>query len=1132
MSKKNTSFALQNKIYRKMRKLFIFLTITIHFSTGSQELDRLWESPPEEARPWTFWYWMQGAVSKEGITADLEAMKEAGLAGAYLMPIRGAPEKPFVTPAAEQLSPLWREMVKTAFAEADRLGLKLGFHVCDGFALAGGPWITPELSMQKVVWSKISVKGGGYVSDTLPVPENYAGYYRDIATFALKMPAGVEDSDSRRVKPEVSCSIEGVDASFLADNPGDRVFRCDSVCRIKYAFEKPFTLRSVQIEPSGNNIQSQRFVISASDDDITYHETARLEPPRQGWQNDGFAMTHSIASTTARYFRFDYDRAGSEPGAEDLDAAKWRPSLKIKGIYLSSEPRIHQFEGKNGSVWRISPRTSESRIPDSLCIQPDEIIDISDHVDENGRMDIRLPEGNWMILRMGHTSTGHTNATGGGGAGLECDKFNPEAVRLQFDSWFGKVWETAGEERARRVLSVFHVDSWECGSQNWSPVFREEFSRRRGYDILKYLPLYAGIPVESAETSERILHDVRETVSELITDNFYGTLKSLSGAKGCTFSAECVAPTMTGDGMMHFRNTDIPMGEYWFESPTHDKPNDVLDAVSAAHIYGKNIVQAEAFTQLRMTFTEHPALLKTLQDRHYALGINRLSYHVFVHNPWLDRRPGMTLDGIGLFFQRDQTWWRTGGRAWTDYAARCQALLQFGKPVADIAVFTGEDIPRRAVLPDRLVPFLPGLFGREKVEREQARLANAGEPLREMPAGVTHSANITDAKDWVNALRGYQYDSFNPDVLLHSMDVENGNIVLKSGMTYRVLVVPGSRRMNPEAGRLSVEVMEKLEALRQKGAKIFFGETPSAGKFLPLPFGDGTLDGPGIERDFTAEEKGVPGYAKDIAYTHRQGEGIDIYFVSNQRDSIRDVKISMRVADKIPEIRYPVSGLIETDFDRKTVNGRTEIDLTMQAGESLFVVFQTPANKTSNRANPVRTSVSKPITGPWSVTFDRHFGGPSAPAIFDRLTDWSENGNDSIRFYSGTAVYSNSFDFTVYPDEKYFIEPEDIAVVAAVKINGIPCGTLWTKPYRLDITHALKSGNNTVEITVANTWANRIMGDEVFLREKNDNEKIWTNARYRLKEQKPVKSGILGEVRVVRTSPPAPLRKRGEEDGG
>jgi hypothetical protein len=1082
---------------------------------------------------------MQGAVSKEGITADLEAMKETGIAGAYLMPIKGIPEEPFIIPVVEQLSPLWWKMVDFAFKEANRLGIKIGFHICDGFALAGGPWITPELSMQKVVWASKRIDGGKKVNMQLPQPESYKNYYKDIAVFAYPTPEGGGIS-TETIKPKITTSLD-IDAQFLADKKSEMTFQSESPCWIQYKFKEPFTCRTIQVTSAGNNIQADRLATFASDDGKNFKKINQLEPPRQGWQNTGFTATHSISPVTARYFRFEYDKSGTEPGSEDLDAAKWKQSLKIKSIYLSSEARIHQYEGKNGSVWRIAPRTTEKQIPISSCIALTDLINISQYIDKKGVLNWEVPKGNWTILRMGHTSTGHTNATGGKGSGLECDKFNPEAIRLQFNSWFGKAIEVVGSELATQVLKVFHVDSWECGSQNWSANFREEFRKLRGYDIYNYLPVMAGIPIESADVSERVLYDIRQTISELVVDKFYTTLKEEANKKGCLFSAECVSPTMLSDGMMHYKNTDIPMGEYWFQSPTHDKPNDILDAISGAHIYEKNIVQAESFTQLRTMFVEHPAMLKTLQDRHYALGINRLSYHVYVLNPWHGRKPGMTLDGIGLFFQRDQTWWKQG-KAWVDYAQRCQALLQYGKPVRDIAVFTGEEFPRRAILPDRLTPFLPGLLGEKKVEKERVRLANIGEPMRQMPVGVNHSANITGSENWVNALRGYQYDSFNRDALLNRAEVKNGKITLPSGMSYDILVIPGKHLMQPDSERMSIEVAAKLFDMIRQGAKIMVSEPPEKtlgliqqdkdlisiigekqffeghtsfnigkGQLIKLPYMYETFDKLGISRDFIANENGV--YANNIAYTHRQGNDADIYFVSNQLDSTRVIDVSLRVKGKVPELWNPVTGEIKNAGFWVYEGSRTQLSIFLDANESVFIVLRRRGEKPSTPQS--YHSSAKTIRTPWKVQFDKEYRGPEEPITFTCLTDWSKHKDERIKYYSGTAIYTNKFNLKRNNKTRYYIELEDIYNLADVKINGKPCGTIWTKPYKLDITDAVKNGNNKLEITVVNTWANRIMGDEDFEAEKDENKKIWTNARYRLVKKELIKSGLVGKINIV-----------------
>ncbi|SEW22323.1 alpha-L-rhamnosidase [Chitinophaga sp. YR573] len=982
-----------------------------------QSLDSLFLHPPPSARPWVFWYWLNAAVSREGIKADLQAMKDAGIGGAYLMTIKGKTDPPLIDPPIEQLTPQWWDIVHYAMKEADSLGLQIGMHVSDGFALAGGPWITPELSMQKVVWTISSPK------DTLPQPETNEGYYRDIAVLAYPSPLYTDAT------PVVTSS--NGDAHYLAAPGNKETFKSTTPCWIQYAYDKPFTCRSIIIHTNGNNYQAHRLGIAISDDGINFRPAGKMESPRHGWQDTDADVTYSIPATTAPYFRFLYDNDGSEPGAEDLDAAKWKQSLKVAGITLSPLPRIHQYEGKTGAVWRIS---QPAALPDSLCIPLDKIIDITDKMDTNGALHWKAPAGNWTVIRIGHTSTGHTNATGGAGKGLECDKFNPVAVRTQFDHWYGEALR-----RSNPALKMFHVDSWECGSQNWSPVFREAFHKKRGYDLLKYLPAMAGIPVQSAAKSEQFLHDIRETITELVQQNFYDTLAVLAHAKGSTFSAESVAPTMTSDGMLHYSAVDIPMGEFWLRSPTHDKPNDMLDAISGAHIYGKKIIQAEAFTSLRIQWDEYPGMLKTLQDRNYALGINRMVYHVFMHNPWMDRQPGMTLNGIGLYFQRDQTWWKPGS-AWVTYAQRCQALLQQGRPVADIAVFTGTEIPRRAVLPEKLVPILPGIFGDSIVKKEQTRLANKGTPVREIPSGVTSSANVSDPADWVDPLHGYAYDSFNPDALMRLATVRNGRIELPGGASYKLLIVP----VTP-----SQEIRKRLDQLVKEGATVLSNDK--------IPWQKSSFSSLGLSPDIE-----VP---SNIAWTHRTAPGFDLYFISNQDSSERIINASFRISGRIPELWNPVNGEQHTAGNWHIVNGRTTLPLQLPANGSVFVIFRKPATaKEANGKNWETFTTVQELKGPWKVVFNKD------TSTFEKLTDWSKNLSDSIRYFSGTANYTQTFSW--HGKTQVQLSLGEVANLAEIKVNNIPCGIVWTAPYSVDITHALKQGENNIEIAVTNTWAN------------------------------------------------------------
>lgn len=1107
--------------------------ILVSFSGFTQvktaaSLQDVFKNPPESARPWVLWYWMHGAISKKGITADLEGLQKNGVGGVYLACIYDTVARiPFDKPA-RQLSPEWWGMVNHAMKECKRLGLKMAFHVSDGFALAGGPWIKPEQSMQKLVWTKTYIKAGDEAAIQLEQPETKEGFYKDVAVYAY--PANSANAFSETVTiPSVTTST-GEKAPYLAF-PGDdnKTFRSDSSCWIQYKYPRPFTLRSLTTHTGSRQYQAQRFIVQSSNDGIVFNTVIKLTPPRHGWQNDDEDHTFSIPPITAKYFRFVFEKEGTEPGSEDLDAAKWKPTLKIMGIYLSDEPVINQYQAKNASVWRVAENTTDQMVPTTDAVPFKSIVNLSSKMDKEGHLKWKPSSGEWVIVRIGHTSTGHTNATGGAARGLECDKFDPAAIKLQFDNWYAKAFEKTDPGLAKEVLKIFYIDSWEAGSQNWNKTFATEFKKRRGYDLMPYLLVMTGTPVNDAATSEKILHDVRETLAELVNDVFYVTLRKLADQKGLGFTAENVAPTMVSDGLLHFKTVDFPTGEFWLKSPTHDKPNDMFDAVSAAHIYGKKIVQAESFTNLRMEWNEHPGNIKAVGDRNFAMGMNKPIIHVLTHNPWIDRKPGMTLGSIGLFFQRDQTWFNQS-KAWVDYMARVSALLQQGKPVADIAVFIGEEVPRRSILPDRLVSSLPGIFGKERVASEKLRSENKGQPQRVIPVGVGHSANMADPEDWTDALRGYKYDCFNPDVLLKAKVVD-GQVVFPSGARYKIVVFPGKMLMNPNSNLMSVAVARKILELKEAGATIIIEKRnlktiglrekdaalqkawaqlfikSGKGRVIETPYKGETFESLGVPRDIDVADNSQP-----IAWAHRKLDHADIYFVSNQQNKRVSVPVSFRVTDLTPELWDPVSGTMKgTEWE---VRGeRTHLTLSMDANESMFVVFKRTAEKVQWPSIVAAAKRLADININWSVRFETNFGGPAEPVSFPKLVVWNNHDNPAIKYYSGQATYTNRFNLSdVSKDRPVYLSIDSVFNIATVIVNGTDCGTIWTAPYRLDISEALKRGDNSIEIKVSNTWANRLIGDMGL---PEDKRVTWTTAPLNLLQGKPLlKAGLEGEVKI------------------
>ncbi|MDN5554423.1 glycosyl hydrolase [Prevotella sp.] len=1024
-----------------------------------------------DSRPWTFWYWMYGAVSKAGIHEDLKGMKDIGLGGCYLMPIRGVADKPEFNGDATQLSPKFWQMVDYSFSQADSLGLDMGIHICDGFALAGAPCISPAESMQKVVWSDtvISVKPSSPDNIKLVRPEAYMDYYEDIAAFALPV-----KYDTTKVKPIVLSHSDD-----LVVNPNGS-FNASKSCWIEYNLGRKVTLRSIDIIPSGNNIQCQRVKVMVSDDGNEFKLASQLQPARQGWQSTGYGFTYAISPVSAKFVRLEWSPDGTEPGSEDLDAAKWKPNFKLKSVNFGLSPVISQWRGKAGFTWLVAPETTKDEVPDGDCIKKSDIIRLKLN---NGRVVGKLPNGTWRILRMGHTSTRQMNATAGGGKGLEVDKFSSSAVNKLLDNWYSLFLSRSHSS----VVKYLHVDSWECGTQNWGYQFAKEFKSRRGYNLIDWLPVMAGIPLESAAQSERVLRDIRSTQNDLVNEIFFKTVEKYAHQHGRKISHESIAPTFVADGLEHYKYSDVPMGEFWLNSPTHDKPSDMLDAISGAHIYGKPIVQAEGFTEVRGVWNETPAMIKPLLDHNFALGMNKLFFHVNTHNPWTDKKPGMTLDGIGLFFQRDNTWYHESG-ALVDYINRCQKMLQSGTPVVDIAVFTGEEMPSRSFTPDRLVNILPGLFGNERVESERRRLENKNQPFEESPVGVVHASGIMNLNDWINPLHGYHYDSMNSDALLNAKIVD-GRIVMPGGISYGILVMPGKTKMTPSFSGYSKVIADRIKKLRKSGVTV-----------IDVPYTDDTFKSAGIPRDIV-----VP---NGIAFNHvKTKTGDDIYFLSNQFARIMTFKAIMRQADIKGCMLYDAQKDIYFSPSSCSMdNGFANVEITLPSHGSVFVIFPHHVLSTTLSKLPVYDKVVN-VSGDWQVTFD----ATGINVKTNLPNDWSISDNAKIRYYSGSAEYSTHLRCDILKGQNATLSLGKVCDIAHVFVNDVDCGVAWTSPYEVDVTKALRKGDNFIKIIVTNTWANALRGNDIG---NPPFSGIWTNAPYRMKDDKLLNAGLIGPVEL------------------
>lgn len=578
--------------------------------------------------------------------------------------------------------------------------------------------------------------------------------------------------------------------------------------------------------------------------------------------------------------------------------------LRLAEISLSGA-RMDQTQALIGMQPKLNLPFTELNLPTDQVIDPAKIIDLT------GKSHWNAPPGRWTVLRIGHTGTGattHPSTT----PGLECDKLSPTAVRYHLEQMYGPIIADSPKQ-AGRALQYILLDSWECGCANWTPLMPQEFSKRRGYQLTSWLPTLTGRVVKNAETTQQFLWDFRCTIADLLTENHYGETQKFAREHHLGLYAEGPGiglPTVA-DNLACKGRTDIPMGEFWINRSMDDNIDDPKEAASAAHIYGKPIVATESFTATAnvASWANDPYGLKQLGDLEFCLGVNRFVFHRYAHQPWNDRQPGMSMGPWGINFERSNTWWKEG-KAWMDYLSRCQYLLQQGRFVADLLYFYGEG-------------------------------ATTGFAHRNLKPAVPE---------------GYDYDVCNAEILLQQTSVAHGEIVLKSGMRYRVLVLP-------EGDRMTLATLKKIQSLVRAGATVY-GPRPlkspslkddvaAVQKIANQIWGD--CDGASV----TAHKYGqgqvlwgaplatalpaIPDFSASqaaVKFIHRQVGDTEIYFVSNQRKIARTVECTFRVSGKNPELWQPDTGQSQRTALYWSSNGATTIPIHFDPVGSMFVIFR------------------------------------------------------------------------------------------------------------------------------------------------------------------------------------------------
>jgi hypothetical protein len=848
------------------------------------------------------------------------------------------------------------------------------------------------------------------------------------------------------------------------------------------------------------------FRLESSDDGKVFRAVTDLPSTRVP------QVTASFPPVTARYFRLRIQKAppagmlgGFEPApgfdfgslGAILMSGTAQADAEIYELVLHMSPRVNRFEEKAGfglvpDYYAIASPAVDAKD----AVASAEVVGLTARMKPDGSLEWTPPEGQWVILRLGYSLTGTTNHPATKEAtGLEVDKLDRQAVKSYMDTYLGTYTDTLGPQlMGRRGVKALLTDSIEVGAYNWTPDLLAQFKRLRGYDPTPFLPALTGVIINSAEQSDSFLWDFRRTLAELTAQSHYEQISKSAHERGLTYYGESLEGQRVslGDDMEMRQHADIPMAAMWTFSPAKGaRSNYIIDiqgAASVAHVYGQNLVAAESMTSAMVPWGFSPRSLKPIIDLEFALGVNRPVIHTSVHQPSIDKKPGLGLMIFGQYFNRHETW-AEQAEPWVTYLSRNAYMLQQGKFMADVAYFYGEEAP------------LSGLYG------EGSSLP------KDLPIG-------------------YGFDFVNSDAVLHQLSVANGRLETRSGMSYRVLYLGGSSR------RMTLPVLRKIRELVEAGAMVIgnrptgspsladkaaeftavadalWGTSGGVGKGKVFPTNDvnQVLTSLGVARDFDYEPTGS---GTDVMFIHRHLSDGEIYFLSNKTERQQTIKGIFRVSGKRPELWHADTGLIEP-VSYRIENGRTALPLRLEAHESVFVVFRQPASDEAMTVPTRRESTLATLDGKWDVRFAPDLGAPDKISS-DQLTSWTENTDSGVKYYSGTATYQKTIDVPaawMKSGQQLTLDLGDVRELAEVSVNSRSLGVAWHPPYKVDITSAVKPGANTLEIKVTNLWVNRLIGDQ-----QPGAKKYTFTVMSTYKADAPLRpSGLLGPVTVAQVS--------------
>lgn len=732
-------------------------------------------------------------------------------------------------------------------------------------------------------------------------------------------------------------------------------------------------------------------------------------------------------------------------------------------------------------------------------------VDLTGKVTDQRKLTWDVPEGTWTLVsfyskpdasRVGSCSTS--------GAGLHHDHCSDAGTDLMIANVADPILTKLGSFQ-QSAFDGFNLDSWELGNPTWTPRFRRDFTKRRGYDPVPYLPVLMQIHdyrsaedrmnVAIGEKERRFLLDLRTTVSELVVETHYARISRWCRQHGVVLEAQAGGPhTIPNEPLQSQGSVDVPMGEFWSGSWTF-----VRLTASAAHTYGRRLVSLESFTDLSQHFRIRPSEMKRRVDEAFLLGGNYLNIAVTGYSPKEAGLPGW-VHAAGPHLNHCQTWWPMS-RPFFDYLARCCFLLQSGRPIAQVAYY---------------------------------------QPLR-TPTGLWRLPNNRD--NLSNDPKQFAYDLINDDLIQNHMRTENGQVVLRSGASYPVLYI-----QSPESGMMPLATVRKIRDLLRDGATVVWaGPAPTKCPTLTdYPRCDEQLTSVVAElfadaRLITFPKHDLAGLApivensaappawktsgdEPIRFVHRRTSDAEILFLVNCAPTEVQAAVTLRVTGRTPELWDPSTGQI-TPVSYEATAGGVRVPVQLPVLASTFLVFR-------NSGSPHQPAATKPlaakatatqqiaITGPWQLEFPESHGAP-AQAAFEQLKSWTDADEQGIRDFSGIATYRTAFlcpAALATPGAQITLDLGRVAEVCEVWLNGRQLGIGWHEPYRFNASEAVKSGENQLEVRVANLWLNRVRADAQLPPDGRITRIVPSTWYDRCRESKPLPSGLLGPVTLHLTT--------------